>query len=148
MEEAMIKELSGLIGDAIDTALDDFRERLHRQGKAISMEAYQALVEVAVHRAAGQTLSLFDDSKWRDWLAANMLTQSSCPWCHTTNPQGDKFCRFCGHMTQVSRALCQCYHCRQQRVVGDDRHRLGDEASDEQSSGTPENRQEVTDGTL
>jgi len=141
MEEAMIKELSGLIGDAIDTALDDFRERLHRQGKAISMEAYQALVKVAVHRAAGQTLSRFDDAEWRDWRAAHMLTQPSCSWCHATNPRADKFCRVCGHMAQVSRERCWCFNCREQRTVKEDRHPLGDEASDEQRSRTPENGQ-------
>jgi hypothetical protein len=141
MEEAMIKELSRLIGDAIDTALDDFRERLHRQSKAISMEAYQVLVNVAVHRAASQTLSRFDDAEWRDRLAARILTPSSCSWCHTTNPRANKFCRVCGHMAQVSREQCWCLHCRQQRTVTEDRHPLGDEASDAQRSRTPENGQ-------
>lgn len=65
---AEIDELEGLIGDAIDSVLDDFRDRLMREGKPLTIGAYRALVERVVEHAAWGTISLLDDDEYLGFL--------------------------------------------------------------------------------
>jgi hypothetical protein len=66
--EEEIDEYIGLLGDAIDEVLDDFRECLSNRGKSVALEQYKEMVEDMLYRAVGQTLSLFDDPEHDDWL--------------------------------------------------------------------------------
>jgi hypothetical protein len=79
IDEAAIDQMAGMIGDAIDSALDDFRHELRVAGKRLSVMAYRAMVEEAVSRAAAETISLFEDGEYLEWLSETLENDQDDP---------------------------------------------------------------------
>jgi hypothetical protein len=71
VDDTIIEGLTGVLGDAIDEVFDDFRNRLRREGRTMTIGTYRALVEETVYRASGRTVSMFDDDEYIDWLGCN-----------------------------------------------------------------------------